>query len=518
MVITSQNYQDATVNITVTLVDKIVVLVNGVTVADKVYDGKAPTPGGEASFFPEYPAGELEYTWYRVEEGRKTLLHSAPRSVGSYVLRAAISETQAAYTGRQDVSFSITPATVTITAEDKSVNTLQSEPIYTYTVSGLAKGESLKTEPTVAGVDVDIKKVGTYVIKAQGAQLPEATAENYLPIVYVDGTLTVTRGYVGDNVPSTNSQSTTTVKNEDGTTTKIVTNKRTGTVTETTTAKDGTKTVVETTKDGTVTTTVTDRKGGKVTVVTKDEITTITLSGGKAQAVVELPVQVRPGTVAVIVKPDGSEEILKTSVPTKEGIKLLVGQNAAIRFKDNAKTFRDIPADYWAKDAIDFVSARGIFKGTSEVTFAPTMKVDRAMMATLLFRLAEGTAQGKSPFADVAEDTWYTDAVIWANANGIVTGYDSSTFAPTDPVTREQMAVMFYRYAKLLKMDTAAEGDISKYTDMAASSDWAVEAMAWCVGTGLMNGTSDTTLSPGESTSRAEVATMLMRIVELMVK
>lgn len=414
---------------------------------------------------------------------------------------------------------SVTPATVTIKDAD---------PVYM--VQGDTRVLTVETDP--AGGEVYWLSSDTSVVTVDRATGKLTAVAPGSAMVTADAVL----GGAGDNVTvwvtkpssggssgggggsSSGGSSTETTRNPDGSVTKTVINKRTGTVTVTTTAKDGTKTVVETTKDGTVTKTVTDPKGGKVTTVTKNNNTaTITLSGGKTQAVVELPVKAGVGTVAVIVHADGTEEILKTTVPAKEGVKLLVNKNVTVQFKDNAKTFTDIPANSWAKDAIDFVSARGIFKGTSETTFTPTQEIDRAMMATLLFRLADGKAEGKNTFADVPEDTWYTDSVLWANANGIVTGYDNGAFGPTDVVTREQMAVMFYRYAKLLDMDTTVKGGLDKFTDMAAASDWAVEAMTWCVGAGLMNGTSDTTLSPAGTASRAEVATMLMRMVELMV-
>lgn len=413
---------------------------------------------------------------------------------------------------------SVTPETVTIKDAD---------PVYM--IQGDTKVLTVETDPT--GGEVYWLSSDTSVVtvdRATGKLTAVAPGSAQVTVAAVLGeaddsvTVWVTKpnsgGGGGGGGSSSGSSSTVTTKNPDGSVTKTVTNKRTGTVTVTTTAKDGTKTMVETTKDGTVTKTVTDPKGGKVTAVTKSSNTaTITLSGGKTQAVVELPVKAGVGTVAVIVHADGTEEIIKTTVPAEEGVKVLVNKNVTIQFKDNAKTFTDIPANSWAKDAIDFVSARGIFKGTSETTFTPTQEIDRAMMATLLFRLADGKAEGKNTFADVLEGTWYTDSVLWANANGIVTGYDNGAFGPTDVVTREQMAVMFYRYAKLLDMDTTVKGDLGKFTDMAAASDWAVEAMTWCVGAGLMNGTSDTTISPNGTASRAEVAAMLMRIVELMV-
>lgn len=503
-----------------------------------VFGQPLPAPSVKAENTDGTGAGKWSYSYYK--NSGSTFGDSSsvetPINAGLYTVTATYTDSK--YTGSGSVSFAIVKApapavkAVTTTLRQDSISDKNTFNVTstlpknrgetTYTLGQATQTYSILKDTTVP--EINDSGVLTYSVN-EDAPVGEsftvpvtAIMQNYEEITF-NVTITISERHIAsDNVPTAGGSTTTTLKNPDGSTTKTVTNKRTGTVTETTTAKDGTKTVVETTKDGKVTTTITDCEGGQVSIVVDNGKTTIALSGGKTQAVVEFPAQVGPGTAAILVAPDGTETVLKTAVPSENGMKLLISQNATVQFRDNAMSFTDVPASHWAKGAIDFVTSREIFNGMGDGIFDPEVKINRAMMATLLFRLAEGQSQGKSSFADVAADAWYAEPVSWADNNGIVTGYDANTFAPFDLVTREQMAVMFYRYAKLLKMDTTIQGNISKYTDMAASSEWAVEAMTWCVGTGLVNGTSDTTLSPNESATRAQVAAMLMRMVELMVK
>lgn len=178
------------------------------------------------------------------------------------------------------------------------------------------------------------------------------------------------------------------------------------------------------------------------------------------------------------------------------------------------KVFEDVGGDHWAKEAIDFVSSRELFQGTSDTTFSPTLPMDRAMMATVLYRLAEGKAEGENPFADVAENTWYTDAVIWGNAQKIVEGTGTG-FEPERAITRQELVVMLYRYAKTIGQDETTNGtEILRYADTGEVADWAKEAMAWAVSEGLVKGKTEELLAPTDTASRAEVATLLQRFVE----
>ena len=134
------------------------------------------------------------------------------------------------------------------------------------------------------------------------------------------------------------------------------------------------------------------------------------------------------------------------------------------------------------------------------------------MLVTILSRLEGSPAvTGTASFPDVAAGQWYTDAVIWASANGIVTGYSNGSFGPEDTITREQMATIFYRYASYKGYDTTAQAALSSYTDAGQVSPYATEAMGWAIGSGLITGTSDTPLSPAGFAPRAQAAVLRPR-------
>ena len=178
--------------------------------------------------------------------------------------------------------------------------------------------------------------------------------------------------------------------------------------------------------------------------------------------------------------------------------------------------FTDL-SGHWAAEAITYVYGNSLMNGTSDTTFAPDESLNRAMLATILYRLSgEPAAAGEGKtFMDVAPDTWYTSAVAWASANGIVSGVGDGKFAPTQAITREELATMFYRCAKYSKLDTSAKGDLSKFADNDQIAAWASDAMAWAVGTGLISGKNTNVIDPTGTATRAEVATILMRFTEL---
>ena len=177
--------------------------------------------------------------------------------------------------------------------------------------------------------------------------------------------------------------------------------------------------------------------------------------------------------------------------------------------------FTDISRSAWYYNAVRYVYDAGLMNGTSATTFAPTATLTRSMTAQVLYNLAGTPAAGASNFSDVASGAWYADAVAWASAQGVVTGYGNGTFGPNDPVTREQLAAMLYRYAQSIGASTAAQTDLAGYPDRDSVSDWAYEAMSWAVGAGIITGTDAGALNPLGYASRAEVATILMRTANL---
>lgn len=177
--------------------------------------------------------------------------------------------------------------------------------------------------------------------------------------------------------------------------------------------------------------------------------------------------------------------------------------------------FTDLDEKAWYYDDVSAVLKSGLMVGVSADRFAPEETVSRAMVATVLYRLS-GSQDNRFPtFLDVPRDAWYRKAVGWASANGVVYGYSAERFGPEDPVTREQLAVMLYRYQQYMKRDTSQRGDLSAFADEAQVGAYAREAMEWAVGEGLIQGRTGGLLAPLGATSRAELCSILVRFQAL---
>ena len=212
---------------------------------------------------------------------------------------------------------------------------------------------------------------------------------------------------------------------------------------------------------------------------------------------------------AVVTAPTLDEGGYTTHTCSRCGDSYVDSETPALGHKCAAYT--DIPTD-WAKEGICFVIENGLMVGTTSTTFAPKDTLTRAMLVTVLYRMAGSPAvDAPSGFTDVADGQWYSDAIAWAAANGIVNGVGGNKFAPSEPVTREQLAAIFFRYAKA----EAPEADVlSGYPDAEAISTYARDAMAWAVSTGLVTGSKEadgTYLVPQGLAAREQAAAILMR-------
>lgn len=177
--------------------------------------------------------------------------------------------------------------------------------------------------------------------------------------------------------------------------------------------------------------------------------------------------------------------------------------------------FSDVKESDWFYKGVSYVVENGMMNGMGDNQFAPNAPLTREMLAVVLYNMEkQPESTGVNPFADVKADMWYTDAIVWANANGIVAGYDDSTFGLGDSITREQLAAILYRYAQLKGYDVTEKADLTGYTDSASISSYAVEAMQWANANGIVNGMTETTLAPQGTATRAQVATMLMNFCE----
>ncbi len=176
--------------------------------------------------------------------------------------------------------------------------------------------------------------------------------------------------------------------------------------------------------------------------------------------------------------------------------------------------FSDVKKDEWYYTAVEYAYNNKLFNGTG-AGFSPQQSMTRAMLVTVLYRVAEPKEQTQNNlFADVAGDSWYTDGVNWAASSGLVQGVSDDKFAPDDSITREQLAVILYRYATLMGHETKTDTDILSYSDAGSVSPYAQDAMRYAVGSGILQGNQNGQLAPDSTATRAEVATMLMRFLQ----
>ena len=175
-------------------------------------------------------------------------------------------------------------------------------------------------------------------------------------------------------------------------------------------------------------------------------------------------------------------------------------------------SYNDVTAGDWFTPDVIYVTLTGLMNGTGD-GFSPNNNINRAQLVTVLYRMAgQPEVTGENPFTDVPDGQWYTDAVLWAAENNITDGTSETTFSPNNPLTREQMATFFYRFANFEAGEPIeVTGDLSGYTDADLVADYAVDAMTWAVGEGVISGIGNNTLAPDNTASRAQMATVLTR-------
>lgn len=213
--------------------------------------------------------------------------------------------------------------------------------------------------------------------------------------------------------------------------------------------------------------------------------------------------------------PSKPEEAQKPVTPT-EPQHTPQGTQDQLTVSQVADIFSDIEKDSWFVQEVTAIYNRGLMTGTAEDTFSSDLSTNRAMIVAVLHRL-EGSPQPKDakPFTDVHAGDWYAQSAAWAKEQGLVSGYGNGDFGPQDPITREQMAAMLYNYCLYKGYATSTTKGISSYVDTDMVSPWAQEAMTWAVDTGIIRGTSDTEISPQGLATRAQVAVMLNRFLDL---
>lgn len=276
---------------------------------------------------------------------------------------------------------------------------------------------------------------------------------------------------------------------------------------------------------------------GSTTTTSSDRYEIETPSDVENGSVKASPSKAEKGdTVTVTVTPDDGYALDKLAVYDEDGDKLDLNDKgngkftfqmpkgdvsievsfAPIEDETPKADFSDVPADAWYAEAVQYVYENGLMTGTSDTTFSPDLTTSRSMIATILWRMAGSPVVNYAmDFADVPADQWYAEAVRWASSEGIVGGYGNGSFGTGDPITREQFAVMLYRFAQKQGYDVSVgeNTNILSYTDVSSVSEYAIPAMQWAVGSGVITGMGDT-LAPQGETTRAQAAMMLMRFSE----
>ena len=273
-------------------------------------------------------------------------------------------------------------------------------------------------------------------------------------------------------------------------------------------------------------------------------------SGGSTRYAVTVPSNVSNGTVTVspsrasynqtvtiTVTPDEGYELSSLTVTDRNGSTISLTKVSDTRYTFtmprsavtisasfaeeqlvSSLPFTDVSVDDWFYDMVEYVYDNGIMTGTSGTTFEPNATLTRAMMATVLWAMEGNPTSGSGSYTDVSSGDWYYNAVRWATSAGVVNGVGDNTFAPNDPLTREQMAVMLYAYAVYKGYDTAASTAAESFSDSGEISGWALTAMNWAVDNGLLGGKPGNLLDPTGSATRAEIATILRNFCENIVK
>ena len=444
-----------------------------------------------------------------------------------------------------------TPVTVIGRNETENKEYWAKWTINSYTVTYALDGGAAEGNPSSYNIDTDtftLKNPTRSGYTFTGWSGTDLTGESNL-------TVTVEKGSIGDrsytahwrhngggssggsssgggSMSSGSTVKTDTVTNPDGSVTKTET-KKDGTKVETTTGKDGSVSKTTTNPNGSSVTENKDAAGSTGTVKTdKNGQTTAetTLSGkavedakknGKAVKApveveatrnsdtaptvkIELPKNsgdtkveisvsnVKPGTVAIIVRPDGTEEILKDSIPTEDGIRLTVDGSAAVKIVDNAKDFIDTQ-NHWAKDEIDFVSARELVNGISATRYAPDATATRAQLWTILARQNDADLSGGA--------NWYEKAQLWSKDKGISDGTN-----PNGTINRAQMVTMLWRAAG----SPAPKATTRRFSDIMDDSYYA-QAVSWAVENGITTGVGGDRFDPNATCTRAQIAAFLWR-------
>lgn len=422
-----------------------------------VYDGEALEIGeGKDVTYSANIAGTL--SWKDGNAPKNVADSSSDDKVWKVVFTPA--DTTNYNPSERTVNVIISPASLTIRVDAKSAYVGNAKPALTYQVIGLCGEDALTTVPTLT-CDADMNAAGTYPISASGA----VASSNYV-IDYIPSELTVSAKH---HSSSGSSSSEYTITAENGANGGITISPK------------------KASKGDTVTITVTPDKGYDL-----ETLTVLDKNGEKIQLVAK-------GNGKYTFKMPDSKVTVKAT---------FAEDNSMLNF------FVDVNSGDYYFDAVMWAAENGITGGVTETAFGPHLSCTRAQLVTFLWRVAGSPVVNYAmDFADVDANAYYGDAIRWAASLGIVDGYGNALFGSGDTITREQMAVILYRFAQAMNMDTTQGGmAVREFADYESISGYAVDAMQWAVNAGIMQGYNNN-LMPGQSCTRAQIVTMLYRLL-----
>lgn len=244
-----------------------------------------------------------------------------------------------------------------------------------------------------------------------------------------------------------------------------------------------------------------------------EEANRIVITAPATHAAVEIPISGSPSKADLFyVNSDGTYTTVAPVIQGTSSLCLMLPETSASLIVLEKVPFTDTKRTAWYYNSATYVYHNALMNGTGKQTFAPNGTVSRMMVALILWRQAEEpTPTGTASFSDIPDDAYYTDAVLWCAEQKIMTGTGDTTFLPNKNITREQLALVLYRFCAATGADTSQRADLSKFTDTAKVSKSAKDAMSWAVAEGLIAGTAKGALNPSGTLTRSELATILMR-------
>lgn len=479
-----KNYMDSHITVTVSYTDKIPVVITGASPKNEVYS-KEPHKGYIGVPHSSYTgAYEISY------EGRNgTIYHDTipPVNAGSYKVIFKVPNSDNTYTGSLAINYEIEKKSITVTAVDKTVVQGSQMPKFTYKADGLANGDSFIKEPTITTQAQNTNTLGDYEIKISGGTLNNS--DNYL-ITYKNGALKVVKKLFQVNVTSGISD-----KNEatEGEIVKITANEKSGYTFTNWTSQDEVDFL-----DSKAKTTNFTMLGKDVTI----NANYVQNSGGSSGG----------GGGGSSASTNDKDDIQLQD--NKNNANVNENSNNQLNPQNQKISFNDIQ-NHWAKKFIEDAVAKGLLNGMGDGSFGPELETSRAMMVTLMYNIGGKTAKlnQENKFKDVDQNDWFYNAIVWANENNYVSGYEGDVFKPNKAITRQEAALLIYNLLKDKYIpENTSKQNLTPYKDQEKIALWAKDAIGYLQKNGVMSGRRDGSFDPDATLTRAELAVLALKL------